>query len=520
MQRAVTRYARSNKSMIAYQVVGQGSLDLVLVPGFPSNLEILAEDPGYCHLLQRLSRFCRLILFDPRGSGLSDGLDPTGLPDPATRVDDIQAVMDAAGCGRAALLGASDGVAHALLFAARQPDRVRALVLHAGNINFRDPATNSKQTRARAEPLAGWGTGAALARIAPDRIDDRSFADWWGRLERFAASPTAAATQARLIAAIDLRDVLRVIDTATLVMHRREDAQVAVEASRDLARAIRGARLVEMPGRDHPVWLGDVDAVADLVEEFLTGERSASDGDRVLAVTLVARMLGPSLNHAAAATAGRHIHERLTLFREALPRIMARHGGASEWSGTERIDARFDGAGRALGCAVALRQLALTYGLAVAQGIHAGDIDRTSGVPAGQAFNIALLIAASTQHSDILLSRLARDLVSGSGLQFADRGVIPMQDSRLSVPVVALLGERHLEPIGRAGQRSADLGVLTGREHEVLGLVAEGASNRQIALQLSLSEHTVKRHVANLLLKLNMPSRAAAAGLAARQAEP
>ena len=519
MQRAVIRYAQSGQTMIAYQVVGQGSLDLVLISGFPCNLEILAEDPGYSHFLQRLSRFCRLILFDPRGSGLSDGLDPTTLPDQTIRVDDIQAVMDAAGCSRAALLGASDGAAQALLFAARQPHRVRALVLHGSRTNFRDTATDLKRPRAGVESATGWGSGAARARIAPGRIDDSGFAEWWGRLERFAASPTAAAAQSRLIAALDVRDALPNIETPTLILHRSEDAQIEVEASRSLARAIRGARLVVMPGGDHPVWLGDVDAVADLVEEFLTGERSVLQGDRVLAVTLVVLILGPAGSHAAAA-AGRHMNERLTLFRDALPRIMARHGGQSAWSGTQRIDACFDGAARAVACASALREFAQTLGLALAQGIHAGDIERASGALTGLAFDIAGLIAASTRHPDILLSRLASDLVTGSGLQFVDRGALPAQGNHAAVPVVALSGERHLEPLGRARHRSADLGILSGREREVLGLVAEGASNPQIAVQLALSEHTVKRHVANILLKLDMPTRAAAAGLAARQSEP
>lgn len=516
MQRAVIRYARSGKSMIAYQVVGQGPLDLVLISGFPCNLEILAEDPGYSHLLQRLSRFCRVILFDPRGAGLSDGLDLTSLPDQTIRVDDIWAVMGAAGCGKAVLFGASDGAAQALLFAARQPDRVRSLVLYGSHIKL--GATDVKRARAQSEPGVGWGTGAASAHIAPSRFDDPGFVEWWGRLERFAASPTAAAAQAQMIAAQDVRDLLPKIDTPTLILHRSEDAQIEVGASRDLARAMRNQRVVVMPGRDHPVWLGDVDAVADLVEEFLTGERSVPQTDRVLAVTLVLRILGPYGSHATT-SAGRHMQERLSLFRDAISKIVARHGGQSVWAGTQRIDACFDGAARAVACASASQDVAQSLGLAVAQGIHAGDIERVSGSLTGPAFDIADLIAASTRNAEILLSRLASGLATGSGLQFVDRGAVAPQGSQATVPIVALSGERHLEPIGRSKHRSADFGILTGRERQVLGMVAEGASNPQIAIQLALSEHTVKRHVANILLKLDMPSRAAAAGLAGRQAE-
>lgn len=519
MQKAVVKYAHSGKATIAYQVIGQGSLDLVFIPGFPSNLEVLAEDLGYGHLVQRLARFSRLIVFDPRGSGLSDGLSLTEPANPEPRIDDIRAVMDAAGCGRAAVLGASDGAGQAVLFAARHPERVRSLILHGGFANFRDPVPGFKRLCALGGRTKGWGSGASLATFVPARIEDHSFADWWGRLERFAASPMAAEAQMQMIAALDIQSVIATVAAPTLILHRNEDAHVGIAASRGLARAIRCARLVELPGSEHPIWTGDVDGVADLVEEFLTGQRSASPHDRVLAVTLVAQILGPSGSHAAAA-AGRQMQERLALLREALPKITARHGGLAGWSGPHRIDLCFDGAARAVACAMDLRESAKALGLAVGQGLHAGDVDRSSGTPEGTAIDIAGLIAASTRQPDILLSGLARDLVSGSGLQFIDRGTISAQPDHATILVVALSGERHLEPQGRSKSRPADLGVLSAREREVLGLVAEGTSNPQIAVQLGLSEHTVKRHVANILLKLDLPSRAAAAGAAARQYEP
>lgn len=518
MRTAVTRYARSGEARIAYQVVGHGALDLVLIPGFPSNLEILWEDPDYSRLVKRLSAFSRLILFQPRGSGLSDGVDPRALPDPRARVDDIRAVMDAAGCGRAALFGASDGAAQALSFAATCPERTRALVLFGGYACFPDVATDAKRPRATVETAeASWGTGAGLARLAPGRADDRAFCDWWARLERLSASPTAAAAQARMSAATDVRDLLPAVAAPTLLLHRTDDAYVRVEASRELARELKDARLVELPGRDHPLWLGDVDAVADLVEEFLTGERSVAHGDRVLAVLLVARVVGTS-GGLAAAVASRHLEERMELFREALPRIVARHGGYGRWSGADRIDARFNGASRAASCAVALRETAAALGLSIAQGLHVGEIDMALEPLSGEALDIADRIAASTRHADILLSRLASELVSGSGLQFHDRGNVAVEGMREPLPIVALASERHLEPLSRGKAGPADLGVLSAREREVLGLVAGGLSNPHIAVQLGLSEHTVKRHVANILLKLDMPTRAAAAGLVARSA--
>lgn len=516
VHKAVTRYAGNGDTRIAYQVVGHGPLDLVLVPGFPSNLEVLWEDPGYSRLVKRLSAFSRLILFDPRGAGLSDAVDPRALPSLQTRVDDIRAVMDAAGCGRAALLGASDGAAQAILFAATCPERMRALILYGGYASHRDTAAEAKWLRALAEATeAPWGTGATLARLAPGRADDRTFAEWWGRLERLSASPTAAVAQGRMSAAADVRDVLATIAVPTLVLHRSEDAHVSVQNGRHLVRMLKNARLVELPGRDHPIWLGDVDGVADLVEEFLTGERPVMHSDRVLAALLVVRVAGTSGGGAVTA-AGRHIQERVELFRDAVPRVLARHGGEARWSGSDRIDVRFNGAARAVSGAAALRETATALGLAVAQGIHAGEIDSTLEAPSGPALDVADRIAVSARPGDILLSRLASELVSGSGLQFVDHGTIAIEGIREPLPIVTLAKERHLEPLRRTS-RPADLSVLSKREREVLGLVADGLSNPHIAVQLGLSEHTVKRHVANILLKLEMPSRAAAAGLLARQ---
>lgn len=497
-------------------MVGHGSLDLVLVPGFPSNLEILWEDPGYSRLVKRLSAFCRLILFDPSGTGLSDAAGPRVPSDLRESVDSIRAVMDAAGSGRAALLGASDGAAQAIRFVATHPDRARALILYAGYASLQE-AGDAKRMRTLAETIeASWGTGNTLARLAPGRAEDRIYTEWWGRLERLSAGPTAAAAVVRASAAIDVRDALPAIAAPTLVLHRTEDAHVGAENSRLLARLIKKARLVELPGRDHPIWLGDVDRVADLAEEFLTGERSIPDGDRVLGVLLVARVVGTSSGVVTGA-AGRHMQERMEILQESAPRIITRYGGQAQWSSTDRIDARFDGAARAVSAAVALKETAASIGLALSQGIHAGEIDVSLDVPSGHTLDTAQRIAASARNADILLSRLASELVSGSGLQFVDRGTLPVEGSPLPLSIVGLVSERHLEPLRPAKGGAVALDFLSPREREVLALVADGLSNPLIAVQLGLSEHTVKRHVANILMKLEMPTRAAAAGLLARQ---
>jgi pimeloyl-ACP methyl ester carboxylesterase/DNA-binding NarL/FixJ family response regulator len=507
-----TRYARSGETRIAYQVVGQGPLDLVLVPGFLSNLDILWEDPGYGRFVKRLSAFGRLILFDKRGTGLSDRV-AEHASDLAARADDIRAVIDAAGCGRTALIAASEGAAMSILFAAARPERLRALVLCGGYAHFHESVMDAKKFRGFTDGIqAAWGTGATLALLAPGRTDDRRFAEWWARLERLSASPSDALALAKMNAAIDVSAMLADVSAPTLVIHRAEDAYAGIAGGRRLAREIRDARLVELPGRDHLIWMGDVEGMADIVEEFVTGERPIAHSNRVLAVLLVARLVA---GFQRAAVEGRFLDERAERFREAVPRVIERYGGYAD-PFNDRITARFDGPARALHAALALRETADSLGFSIAQGIHVGEIDIFSKPLSGSSLEIADRIAAAARAPDILLSRLASELVSGSGLQFADRGTLVVKGVRDPLPLVALAPERHLEPVLRK-RGPADLDTLSAREREVLALVADGLSNSHIAVQLGLSEHTIKRHVANILLKLDLPTRTAAAAVVARQ---
>src|SRR4051812_30436116 len=223
------RYARSGDVRIAYQVVGQGPPDLVLVPGFISNLETQWEDPGFAQLVARLSRFTRLILLDKRGTGLSDRVDPHHPPSPDTRMDDVRAVMDAAGSGRAVLLGAAEGAPLSILFAVAYPERTRALVLYGGYAHFHTGVMGREALAAFiAETENSWGSGANLRLFAPTRADDERFAAWWGRFERLSASPTDAITLARMNAQIDVRDALVRVRAPTLVIHRKDDAHVKI----------------------------------------------------------------------------------------------------------------------------------------------------------------------------------------------------------------------------------------------------------------------------------------------------
>jgi pimeloyl-ACP methyl ester carboxylesterase/DNA-binding CsgD family transcriptional regulator len=509
------RYARSGDVRIAYQVIGQGPIDLVFVPGFISNLELHWEEPGYSHLLRRLSAFARVIHFDKRGTGLSDRVDPEHLPDLRTRMDDVRAVMDAAGSGRAALLGASEGAPMSITFAATYPERTRALVLYGGYAQFHSAVLGPDQLAAFIRGAErSWGTGASLASFAPGLVRDPRFAAWWARFERLAVSPTAAVALARMNATVDVRGLLGAVRVPTLVLHRRDDARVRFAAGRYLAEHIPGARFLALPGRDHPIWTGDIDRVVDAIEEFLTGECATPAQDRTLATILAAHLVRPE--RGAARLGERLWGERVQLLYRRAAALIAYHGGRSPGQGDGAILARFDGAARAVHAATGLRREASALGIPIAIGVHAGDVVIRDGRAHGLALHVAERIATLAAGGEILVSGVVRDLVAGSGLHFLERGAEGIDGMEGTLRLLAVVEEQHLEPLAGA-QAEPDLAALSVREQEVLALIAGGLSNAAIAVRLALSEHTVKRHVANILLKLDLPTRAAAAAFAARR---
>ena len=280
-----THYAKSGEVRIAYQVFGQGAFDLVYVPGFISNIDLYWDTPAMAHFLARLGAFCRVIIFDKRGTGLSDR---TGSPPTLEeRMDDVRAVMDAAGSERAAVFGVSEGGAMSMLFAATYPERTQALVLCGSYAHFHSYVLPPEAFEAFLERVeASWGTGASLAAFAPSKVSDQAFRQWWARFERMSASPSAVLALMRLNSGIDVRHVLPSIRTPTLVLHRVGDPRVSVEGGRHLAANIPGAKLVELPGEDHLLWAGDVDRLADEMEIFLTGSRADIEPDRILATVM------------------------------------------------------------------------------------------------------------------------------------------------------------------------------------------------------------------------------------------
>jgi pimeloyl-ACP methyl ester carboxylesterase/DNA-binding CsgD family transcriptional regulator len=513
-----TRYAKSGDVRIAYQVTGHGPLDLVFVPGFISNIEVHWDNPGFRHLLTRLSSFTRLITFDKRGTGLSDRVDTQNLPSLETRMDDVRAVMDAAGSGRAALLGASEGGPMSILFAATYPKRTRALILYGSYAHFHTWVMGREALEEFIRGIEGtWGTGVNAPRFAPDQSKDGHFPGWWGKYERHSATPNAGIALARMNAAIDVRSVLASIRVPTLILHRREDARIKFAGGKHLAEKIPGARFVAFPGRDHPIWTGDTDPIIDEIEEFLTGNRPLPAADRVLATVMVVRLVSPAQQ--AARMGDRKWSELLDRLRDAAIQAVARYHGHLGVMAAEEIIGRFDGPARAVRCALALRDAADAILLEVAAGVHTGEIEIQDHAFAGMTLHVAERICAKARGGEILVSGVLTDLVAGSGLHFSERDSETIDGLQAPLRLLAVRVEQHLQPHA-AAPATPRLEELSAREREVLALVADGLSNAGIAKRLQLSDHTVKRHVANILLKLDLPTRAAAAALVGRASPP
>lgn len=508
-----TRYARSGDVRIAYQVVGNGPIDLVFVPGLISNLDLSWEDSGCSRLLRRLSTFTRVIHFDKRGTGLSDRVDKDHLPSLEMRVDDLRAVMDAAGSGRAVLLGASEGASMSILFASIHPTRARALVLYGGYAQFYASVMGRDALDSFIRNIEStWGSGDSLPHFAPQRVKDQRFEAWWARLERQSASPTAAVALFRMNSQIDVRDVLDTVHLPTLIIHRREDVWAKFAGGRYLAQKIRGARFVELSGRDHPMWIGEIDRVVDEIEEFITGVRPMPSHHRVLVTILVARLVAPE--RLARRLGDGHWRERVDQFRQATADAIARFGGDTAGAGAGEICARFDGPARAIGCALALRDAAGTLELQLAVGVHTGEVEIHDGALSGYALHVTERISTFAKAGEVLVSGIVNDLVSGSGLHFVERPIEQTTGADGRLNLFSVMVEQHLEPVARQA-KTPSLDRLSRREREVLAFVAEGLSNSAIAAHLDLSEHTVKRHVANILVKLDLPTRAAAAAAVA-----
>jgi class 3 adenylate cyclase len=423
---AVTRYAKSGDVSIAYQVVGEGPIDIVLIPIWVSHLEYAWEEPSLARFYRRLASFSRLILFDKRGTGLSDRVGDVHLPTLEERMDDVGAVMDAVGSERAAMFGVHEGAAMSALFAATHPERVSTLVafgMFASRLRAPDYPWGWTPER-RAEWLdeieRTWGGPVGLAAAAPSAAGDERFARWWSTYLRLGSSPGAALALARMNSDIDIRDVLPAVRVPTLLLHRVDDRRVAVDEARFIAGRIPDARLVELPGEDHLPWVGEQDAMLDEVEEFLTGARSAHPPDRVLATVLFTDIVG-STEHAVR-LGDRAWRELVELHDGAVRIALARWGGRELDTAGDSFLAEFDGPARAIRCAADILARVRELGLDLRAGVHTGEVERAGSTLRGIAVHIGARVAAQAAPGEILVSQTVKDLVAGSGLAFEDRG--------------------------------------------------------------------------------------------------
>jgi pimeloyl-ACP methyl ester carboxylesterase/plasmid stabilization system protein ParE len=416
-------YAKSADLNIAFSVIGEGP-DLVVAPGFISHLDIMWTEPSVVHFYSRLASFRRVVTFDKRGTGLSD---PTmRAPTLEESVDDLCAVMDAAGCERADLLGISEGGTMAMLMAASHPTRVKALVLYGSFTRLlRAPdyplgITEEQLSEFVGLSAKGWGAGVALGGWAPSRRDDADLRQWWARLQRVAASPGMVRNIFALYPHLDIRDVLPAIQVPTLVLHRRDDRMVSIEMGRYLADRIVGAKFVELDGADHLFFTGDADTVLDEIEEFLTGVRPLPAVVRVLATVLFTDIVNSTKRAVELGDEqwklllGRHDAR----VRSQLERF---HGQEVNTTGDGFL-ARFDGPARAIRCATAIRDVLRGLGLEVRAGVHTGEVELRDEDISGIAVHIAARVAAAAEPGEVLVSRVVVDLVAGSGLTFAARG--------------------------------------------------------------------------------------------------
>jgi class 3 adenylate cyclase len=440
-----TSYAKSGDLNVAYQVLGDGPLDLILAWGWLSHLDLQWTNPTVANFLRRLSSFARLIMFDKRGSGLSDPVP--GSPLFEERMDDIRAVMDAVGSERAALLGFSEGVALSILFAASHPERTTHLILYdgvaVGPLVEDGPADwQGLYSRIRAT-IDRWGEGDTMEWIAPSLVDMGVEKRFWGAFERASMSPGMALSAWEIVSKVDVRAVMPSIQVPTLVLHHAE-SPIPPAQGRLMAESIPGARYLELPGRDHLPGAGDPEAIAGEVEEFLTGARTGGSPDRVLATILFTDIVDSTKR---AAELGDRSWRDLLERHDALVRAqLHRYRGQEVKQTGDGFLASFDGPARAIHCACAIGREARDLGIYVRAGLHTGECERIGEDLGGLAVHVAARVGASAGPGEVLVSGTVKDLVLGSGIDLRDRGTHELK----GVP-----GEWRLLAVGSEGQEDA-----------------------------------------------------------------
>jgi pimeloyl-ACP methyl ester carboxylesterase len=424
------RYARSGDVHVAYQVLGDGPIDIVFVEGFVTNRHVMWEEPSCRRFYEHLASFARLVLFDKRGMGLSDRVQIGTLEE---RMDDVRAVMDAVGSERAALIGVSEGGPMSIVFAATYPERTSALILAGAEVKeeITDDWPWGEGTREEHDEYMRtlgdrWGLPpASPVRIMPSRAGEPGFGEWFARLKVQSASPGAAAAFQAMAFEIDVRHVVPAVRVPTLIVHAVDDAVCHVENARFLARTIPNARYVELPGADHVPWGEHSDVVLAEVREFLTGVREGPEPDRMLATVLFTDLVGST--ERARELGDRRWRELLESHHSTVRRELARFSGRELDTAGDGFLAAFDGPARAIRCGKAIVDSVGALGLSVRAGVHTGECEVIGEKLAGLAVHVGARVAAQAAAGEVLVSSTVRDLIAGSGIELSDRGLFELK---------------------------------------------------------------------------------------------
>ena len=424
-----TRYARSDGFHIAYQTVGSGPLDVVFISGWASHVVGMWDGRWMARPLRRLAEFSRLVVFDKRGTGMSDPVASRDMPSLEARVDDVLAVLNAAGSERAALLAVNEGAAVALMFAATYPDRTAAVIVVNGTANARlDDATPwglpaEDIERRLAEMRTRWGIDYQVGpppRLAPSLSDDPDFVHFYRHYQQLSASPGVAATLAGTAFTDDVRAVLPLVQAPTLVLHRSNDRIVTTHHGEYIAAHVKGARYLELPGDDHLWFSGDTDAMIDEVQEFLTGVRRPVPAERILSTVLFTDIADST--HLAATLGDKRWEQLLDEHHALIRRQLARFRGTEVKTTGDGFLATFDGPARAIHCACAIRDGVRSLGIEVRAGVHAGEVAIHGRDISGIAVHIGARVTDLAKAGDVLVSSTVRELVAGANIDFVERG--------------------------------------------------------------------------------------------------
>ncbi len=420
-----TKYTTSGSVNIAYQAFGEGNVDLVIVPGWVSNIDIFWEEPSVARFFERLASFTRVILFDKRGTGLSDRVTET--PTLEERMDDVRAVMDAIGSKRAALLGYSEGGPMCALFAVTYPERTHSLIMIGSY-----PKLLASEDYTFGRPLdefeafmevvkRDWGGPVGLDLRAPSRTNDPRFRQWWAKFLRTSASPSTALALSHMNANIDIRNLLPSIQVSTLLIHATGDRTLNVRASRYMAERIPNAKLVELDSEDHVPFGDSADEIVAEVQEFLTGTHAAGPADRVVTTLMFTDIVDSTKR--AAELGDTRWRDLLNAHHAAVRHEFAVYRGKEIKSTGDGFHAIFDGPARAIQCGCAIHRAVKPMGLDLRIGLHTGECEIRGDSIEGLAVHLAARIAGFAHAGQVVVSQTVKDLVSGSGLKFEDLGV-------------------------------------------------------------------------------------------------